>query len=152
MDKLKMLLLIFVWACSAGLAYGQEAVGADQPLSKEEKERYPDPVPLPKFMKGRWYNPDTHHGNTIEIEVLEMVSPKEARIEITWWPYCRKATSSMNYEGKRQVWRFRPVNCSNDQGELKITARVKPVEGVKKMEGWYGQEGKGRTVYLEWEQ
>ncbi len=101
--------------------------------------------PLPPKMEGRWQNTGSGHSNKVEVELIRMESPTEAVIKVVWWPYCPWAEAKATFnEG---VWKFSPQNCSKD---LSISAKLRPVEGKKRLEGMYGSRD-GRTIYLEWE-
>lgn len=103
---------------------------------------------LPKSMEGEWYNPNSGHSGDIEVELVRMTSPTEGIVMVEWEPYCSRAETTISFtEG---YWEFSGVDCSNNSGSLSLTARVRQVEGKKRMEGTYGEEGSGRTVVLEW--
>ena len=105
---------------------------------------------LPPKMEGRWSNPASGHSNKVEVELVRMETPGAAVIKIVWWPYCQVAETRAEFiDG---AWKFSPQNCANKSGPMTITARVKPVEGKNRLEGYYGsREGPVKTVYLEWE-
>lgn len=124
-----------------------------EPLSgstqvKEKSQN--NPAPLPKSLRGRWSNPASGHSDLIEIEVLEMTTPRDGKALVTFWPYCRKSETPVVFERKLKVWRFTATNCSGNADQIHM--RVRPVEGKSRMEGWYGGESSGRTVYLEWKE
>ena len=108
------------------------------------------PAPLPKSMRGRWSNPSTGHSDLIEIEVLEMSTPRDGKALVTFWPYCRQSETPVVFERKLRVWRFTATHCSGNADQIHM--RVRPVDGKNRMEGWYGGESSGRTVYLEWKE
>lgn len=107
--------------------------------------------PLPPEMDGRWTNTGSNHSNKIEVELVRMESPTVATIKVVWWPYCRWAETKAEFiEGD---WIFSPQNCANNTGALTITARLRPVEGKKRLEGMFTSSydsGGSKTVYLEW--
>lgn len=128
-------------------AQAQEAVPPD-PASESDRQVSIPPDPLPKNLKGRWHNKSSGHSDLVEIEILEMTSPRDGKAEVTFWPYCRKSETPVVFERKLRVWRFTAMNCSGNAEQIHM--RVRPVEGKNRMEGWYHREGDGRTVYLEW--
>lgn len=126
----KQSLFACLFAAFAGVAHAQSA--------------------LPPKMEGRWNNPASGHSNKVEVELVRMENPSEAVIRIAWWPYCQVAETRAEFiDG---AWKFSPQNCANRHGPMTITARVKPVEGKNRLEGYYGsREEPLKTVYLEWE-
>ncbi|WP_396434539.1 hypothetical protein [Limnohabitans sp.] len=134
-------------------AFAQEAVQATTSpatASQVKEERANVPAPLPKSLRGRWSNPASGHSDLIEIEVLEMTTPRDGKALVTFWPYCRKSETPVVFERKLKVWRFTATNCSGNADQIHM--RVRPVEGKNRMEGWYHGENSGRTVYLEWKE
>jgi hypothetical protein len=119
-------------------------------INKGDEANSRNPNPLPKSLRGRWSNPASGHSDLIEIEVLEMSTPRDGKALVTFWPYCRKSETPVIFERKLKVWRFTAANCTGNADQIHM--RVRPVEGRTRMEGWYGREGDGRTVYLEWRQ
>lgn len=103
---------------------------------------------LPKQMEGEWYNPNSGHGGDVEVELVRMTSPTEGIVMVEWEPYCSRAETTISLSGG--YWEFSGVDCSNNSGSLSLTARVRQVEGKKRMEGAYGEDGSGRTIFLEW--
>lgn len=145
----KCVVALLVLACST--SFGQDAPQPpDGPKLSREVEINNNPAPLPKSLRGRWSNPATGHSDLIEIEVLEMTTPRDGKALVTFWPYCRKSETPVVFERKLKVWRFSAANCSGNSDQINM--RVRPVDGKNRMEGWYGREGDGRTVYLEWKQ
>lgn len=142
-----MMQMIFVALTSALMAnsYSQDVTPTPTPV-KEGNANIP--APLPKSLRGRWSNPASGHSDLIEIEVLEMTTPRDGKAVVTFWPYCRKSETPVVFERKLKVWRFTATNCSGNADQINM--RVRPVEGKNRMEGWYGREGDDRTVYLEW--
>lgn len=104
-------------------------------------------APLPGKMEGRWSNSGSGHSNTVEVELLRMETPTQARIKVGWWPYCRWAETTAEF--KDGAWEFTARNCRTGGGDTEIPARVRPVEGKNRLEGTYGT-GDGRTIYLQW--
>lgn len=130
---------------------GQDQAQVQTPTPvKEESANIP--APLPKFLRGRWSNPASGHSDLIEIEVLEMTTPRDGKALVTFWPYCRKSETPVVFERKLKVWRFTAANCSGNADQMHM--RVRPIEGRNRMEGWYGGSGgsDGRSVYLEWKE
>lgn len=121
-----------------------------QTPSLVQEDNTTTPAPLPKSLRGRWSNPASGHSDLIEIEVLEMSTPRDGKALVTFWPYCRKSETPVVFERKLKVWRFTATNCSGNADQIHM--RVRPVEGKNRMEGWYGGESSGRTVYLEWKE
>ena len=148
---MRMMQIIFVALTSALMAssYAQDATPTPTPTPLEESSAH-SPAPLPKALRGRWSNPATGHGDLIEIEVLGMTTPREGKALVSFWPYCRKSETPLVFERKLQVWRLTATNCSGTADQIHM--RVPPVDGKNRMEGWYGGESSGRTVYLEWKQ
>jgi len=146
---MRMMQMIFVALMSALMAngYAQEAAPTPTPV-KEENANVP--APLPKALRGRWSNPASGHSDLVEIEVLEMSTPRDGKALVTFWPYCRKSETPVVFERKLKVWRFTATNCSGSADQIHM--RVRPVEGKNRMEGWYHGENSGRTVYLEWKE
>jgi hypothetical protein len=107
-----------------------------------------NPKPLPKSLRGRWSNPASGHSDVVEIEVLDMASPREGKALVTFWPYCQKSETTVVFERKLKVWRFTAANCSGNSDQIHM--RLRPIEGKNRLEGWYHREGDGRSVYLEW--
>jgi len=141
--------------CSALVcsAFSQEAVQATTSpaaAAQVKEESSNNPAPLPKSLRGRWSNPASGHSDLIEIEVLEMTTPRDGKALVTFWPYCRKSETPVVFERKLKVWRFTATNCSGNADQIHM--RVRPVEGKNRMEGWYHGENSGRTVYLEWKE
>jgi hypothetical protein len=136
-------------ACSS---FSQSAVELPTSTTTSEvnDENAYKPSPLPKSLRGRWSNPASGHSDLIEIEVLEMTTPRNGKAMVTFWPYCRKSETPVVFERKLKVWRFTATNCSGNADQINM--RVRPVEGKNRMEGWYGGESSGRTVYLEWKE
>lgn len=126
---------------------GQTGVQTTSPVKEENAAT---PAPLPKALRGRWSNPASGHSDLVEIEVLEMTTPRDGKAQVTFWPYCRKSETPVVFERKLQAWRFTATNCSGNADQIHM--RVRPVEGKNRMEGWYGGESSGRTVYLEWKE
>ncbi len=147
LPTLRMMQVVFVMLVSSLMAgiHAQDAAPTPSPV-KEDNANIP--VPLPKSLRGRWSNPATGHNDLIEIEVLEMSTPRDGKARVTFWPYCRKSETPLMYERKLKVWRFTAANCSGQAEQINL--RVRPVEGKNRLEGWYGREGEGRSVYLEW--
>ncbi|MCV2421630.1 hypothetical protein [Paucibacter sp. DJ2R-2] len=103
---------------------------------------------LPLKMEGWWSNSGSGHSNKVEIQLVRMDSVSQARLKVVWWPYCPWAETSAEFiEG---AWVFSPKSCSNRSGPMDITARLKPVEGKKRLEGTYNDDDQ-RKVYLTWE-
>jgi len=103
---------------------------------------------LPQKMRGWWSNSASGHSNTVEVELVRMDSPSLATVKVVWWPYCRWAETSAEFQ--EGAWVFSPQRCANNSGPMTITARVKPMEGKKRMEGIYNDDA-ARTLYLSWE-
>lgn len=145
---MRMMPMIFVALSSALMAssYAQDAASTPAPVKEENAA----PAPLPKSMRGRWSNPASGHSDLVEIEVLAMSTPRDGKALVTFWPYCRKSETPVVFERKLKVWRFTATNCSGNADQIHM--RVRPVEGKNRMEGWYGGESSGRTVYLEWKE
>lgn len=129
------------------LGQGQTEVQTPSPVKEENATT---PAPLPKSLRGRWSNPASGHSDLVEIEVLEMSTPRDGKALVTFWPYCRKSETPVVFERKLKVWRFTATNCSGSADQIHM--RVRPVEGKNRMEGWYGGESSGKTVYLEWKE
>lgn len=129
------------------LGQGQAEVPTPSPV-KEENAHIP--APLPKALRGRWSNPASGHSDLVEIEMLEMSTPRDGKALVTFWPYCRKSETPVVFERKLKVWRFTATNCSGSADQIHM--RVRPVAGKNRMEGWYHGENSGRTVYLEWKE
>jgi hypothetical protein len=146
-----MMQKIFVALTSALMAssYAQDVAPTPTPAPVKE-ESANAPAPLPKSLRGRWSNPASGHSDLIEIEVLEMTTPRDGKALVTFWPYCRKSETPVVFERKLKVWRFTATNCSGNADQIHM--RVRPVEGKNRMEGWYHGENSGRTVYLEWKE
>lgn len=119
-----------------------------EPGNTTKEDRADTPSTLPKSMRGRWSNPSTGHSDKIEIDILEMTTPREGKALVTFWPYCRQSETPVVFERKLKVWRFTAANRSGNAEQMHM--RVRPVEGKNRMEGWYGRENGGRSVYLEW--
>lgn len=142
-----------VMAAAVSLAHAQDfSLGqADvQTSSVMQEDKATSPAPLPKALRGRWSNPASGHTDLVEIEVLEMSTPRDGKALVTFWPYCRKSETPVVFERKLKVWRFTATNCSGNADQIHM--RVRPVEGKNRMEGWYHGENSGRTVYLEWKE
>ncbi len=152
MHRLRLTLLILVlW--HSGASHAQDAVPAQQQspaTEKAERVSAPAPASLPKALRGRWSNPASGHSDLIEIEVLEMTTPRDGKALVTFWPYCRKSETQVVFERKLKVWRFTASNCTGNAEQIHM--RVRPIEGKNRMEGWYGGSGgsDGRSVFLEW--
>jgi hypothetical protein len=146
---MRMMQMISVVTTSAPVASSNAGDAAPTPTPvKEESANVM--APLPKAPRGRWSNPVSGHGDLIEIEVLGMTPPREGKALVSFWPYCRKSETPVVFERKLKMWRFTATNCSGNADQINM--RVRPIEGKNRMEGWYGSEGGGRTVYLEWKQ
>lgn len=103
---------------------------------------------LPEKMSGWWSNSASGHSNKVEVELLRMESPTQATLKVVWWPYCRWTETTAEFlDG---AWVFSPQRCANNSGPMTITARLKPVEGKKRLEGTYNDDA-ARTVYLSWD-
>ncbi len=135
-----------------GVTQAQDAVHPQPQATLEKAQTVDNPAPLPKSLRGRWRNPATGHSDLIEIEVLEMTSPRDGKALVTFWPYCRKSETPVMFERKLKVWRFTASQCSGHAEQIHM--RVRPVEGKNRMEGWYGGAGgsDGKSVYLEWKE
>lgn len=144
------LMMLFALVSSVTLAQETATEQNTTQNNKGDEANSRNPNPLPKSLRGRWSNPASGHSDLIEIEVLEMSTPRDGKALVTFWPYCRKSETPVIFERKLKVWRFTAANCTGNAD--KIHMRVRPVEGRTRMEGWYGREGDGRTVYLEWKQ
>jgi hypothetical protein len=140
--------VVALLALTCSTSFGQDAPQPPDGPKVSRAEINNDPAPLPKSLRGRWSNPATGHSDLIEIEVLEMTTPRDGKALVTFWPYCRKSETPVMFERKLRVWRFTAANCSGNSDQINM--RVRPVDGKNRMEGWYGREGDGRTVYLEW--
>nr|WP_295130728.1 hypothetical protein [uncultured Roseateles sp.] len=103
---------------------------------------------LPKHMEGWWSNSGSGHSNRVEVQLIRMDSPGQAMLKVVWWPYCQLAET--NAEFIDGAWAFSPKNCSNRSGPMTIIARLKPVEGKKRMEGTYNDDDR-KKIYLTWE-
>ncbi len=150
MHRLRLTLLILVLWYS-GASHAQDAVPAQQQSPATAKEEgFSAPAPLPKALRGRWSNPASGHSDLIEIDVLEMTTPRDGKALVTFWPYCRKSETQVVFERKLKVWRFTASNCTGNAEQIHM--RVRPIEGKNRMEGWYGGSGgsDGRSVFLEW--
>jgi len=139
----------FVWAQDNGL--GQPAP-APASASVENKANGKDPTPLAKSLRGRWSNAGSGHSDLIEVEVLEMNTPTEGKAQVAFWPYCRKSETPVRYDRELNAWSFTAANCRSATDTIQMYAR--PVDGKRRMDGWYGGRGEssGRSVYLEWKQ
>ncbi len=137
-------------ACSAFAQEPGQAPTGPAVSSQVKEESSNNPAPLPKSLRGRWSNPASGHSDLIEIEVLEMTTPRDGKALVTFWPYCRKSETPVVFERKLNVWRFTATNCSGRTDQFHM--RVRPIEGKNRMEGWYDRENSGKTVYLEWKE
>ncbi len=149
MRKHLVIVLVCLSLAQASFSQGVEQTSTST-VNQKVKEVTPDPAALPKSLRGRWSNPASGHSDLIEIEVLNMTTPREGKALVTFWPYCRKSETPVVFERKLNVWRFTATNCSGNADQIHM--RVRPVEGKNRMEGWYHREGDGRTVYLEWKE
>lgn len=149
MQRIFALVLTAVVPMADAQDIGQGQAQVQTP-SLVQEDNATTPAPLPKSLRGRWSNPASGHSDLIEIEVLEMSTPRDGKALVTFWPYCRKSETPVVFERKLKVWRFTATNCSGNADQIHM--RVRPVEGKNRMEGWYGGESSGRTVYLEWKE
>ena len=92
-------------------SYAQDAAPTPTPVKEESANAQ---TPLPKSLRGRWSNPASGHSDLIEIEVLEMTTPRDGKALVTFWPYCRKSETPVVFERKLKVWRFSAANCSGN--------------------------------------